>query len=162
MRPLFPIALVLATALSAPLPAQEGRRPSLTAIGDPDHGAHVLGPDGRAVYAFLTGEGIGGDGLDPLESCDTFCRDNWGLIPAEGAVTVGDGLYPDLAGTREVDGEPVLTYNDHLLFQFYRDAVGDRNGQGIFSFGGYWALLTPSGEPIRTGPMDEEHEQPPE
>lgn len=141
--------------------AQQDQSATLTATGNPDHGAYLIGPDGRPVYAFLSGEEVGGDGLDPLESCDESCRDNWNLVTVDGDVRVGDGLDPELASTREVDGETVVTYGDHPLFYFYRDVAGEPpEGQGIYSFGGYWALLTPYGNAIRTGSMPEVDQTP--
>lgn len=154
------IAALLLAVAAAPAAAQQDGTATLTAVPDADHGAHLVGPDGRAVYAFLTDIETGGDGLSPLDSCDTACRDNWPLVTVEGEVTVGEGLYADLAGTRQVEGETVATYNDHVLFQFYRDTAGDSEGHGVYSFGGYWVLLTPSGQPIRTTPMTEKENLP--
>ncbi|WP_292290366.1 hypothetical protein [Marivita sp.] len=136
--------------------AQDPETATLVAESNAEYGAYVAHSDGRPVYAFLTDYDIGGDGLDPLESCDIWCRDHWPLVKVERGIRVGDGLDPDLVETRSVGGEDVLVYAGRTLFHFYRDtAAGMPNGQGVYSFGGYWALITPSGSVIRTGPMDE-------
>ncbi len=117
-----------------------------------EHGAYVVGPDGRPVYAMLSADSVGGDGLDSLDSCSQMCRDNWPIVTAEEDIRVGEGVNPDLVGRTASDGQQVLTYADQPLFQFYRDVAGvEPQGEGIYSFGGYWALMAPSGRPIRSG-----------
>ena len=133
--------------------------PVLLAAPSAEYGAYVVARNGLPVYAMLTDVDVGGDGLDPLESCQAFCLDNWPLVTAEGDLRVGQGLDPDLLGTREVAGEQAVLYGDRLLFQFYRDVPGEEpEGHEIFSFGGYWSLLTPDGQPIRTNPIDDVEE----
>ncbi|ROT99489.1 hypothetical protein [Histidinibacterium lentulum] len=162
MRPLIPFVTGV-LALAAPIAsAQEQPDLALVVAEHEEHGLFLADGEGRPVYAFLNSEAIGGDGLDPLESCHEHCRDDWPLVTATGTVRAGEGVDPYLVGTRP-DGEAgeVVTYNDYELFYFHRDAPGTSpEGQGIFSYGGYWALLRPSGLAIRTGPMEERDQLP--
>ena len=50
----------------------------------------------------------------------------------------------------------MLTYADQPLFQFHRDILGEApEGQGIFSYGGWWALVRPDGSLVRSSTMPE-------
>ncbi len=157
MRPLAMTACALALCTASVSWPHHGMAQTLSAVESEEHGPYLAGPEGRPVYAFLTSVEIGGDGQDPLESCNEGeCRQNWPLVTVDGEVSVGDGVDAELAETMQVDGETVLLYADHPLFHFFRDMPGaPPQGQGIYSYGGYWALLTPSGQIIRTGPMDD-------
>jgi predicted lipoprotein with Yx(FWY)xxD motif len=137
------------------LAAQDADAATLTVTASDEFGPYIQGPDGRPVYALLTDLDTG-DGQDPLVSCEASCRNNWPVLTSDSEVTVGDELDAALADTLDQDGETVVQYADHPLFQFYRDRPGEEpQGQGIFSFGGYWALLSPSGETMRTDTMPE-------
>lgn len=156
-RPSTAFAMISAILLTAgAATAQTAAKPTLSAQASAEFGLHIVGPDGRPVYGFLTDKDIGGDGQDPLESCNTPCREDWSLVQADGDIRVGDFLSSDLVGRRTVDGGEVLTYNDHVLFQFRRDTVTEPpQGQGIYSYGGFWVLLAPSGYPVKTSVMEE-------
>ncbi|WP_166434049.1 hypothetical protein [Roseovarius spongiae] len=141
------LALML---LSSNLQAQD--LATLSLVTSEESGAYIVGPDGRPVYAMLSADSVGGDGLDSLDSCAQSCRDNWPLLTAQEDISVGEGVNPDLIGRTASDGQQVLTYADQPLFQYHQDvAGGEPQGDGIYSFGGYWALMAPSGRPIRSG-----------
>ncbi|ALG92358.1 MULTISPECIES: COG4315 family predicted lipoprotein [Actibacterium] len=145
-------------ACGTALAAQDAGAPTLTLAASEEFGPYVLGPDGRPVYAMLTELKIG-DGQDALQSCEVTCRDNWPVLIVDGDVTVGDGLDAAMADTLDWRGRKVAQYGDQPLFQFYRDQPGEEpQGQGVFSFGGYWALLTPEGKTLRTDTMPEQDE----
>lgn len=129
---------------------------TLTLAVSDTYGPYIVGPEGRPVYTMLT-KIEAGDDQDPLNSCNEACRDNWPVLSVkDDNIRVGDGLDPDLAATVAWHDMRVPIYADRALFLFHRDSPGkEPEGQGIFSFGGYWALLSPSGEPIRTDAMPE-------
>lgn len=157
MRPLILIVAGLLVLPATFASSQEQSSVTLIIAEDDELGPFVADDTGRPVYAFLTSETIGGDGLDPLDSCHEACRNEWPPVTVSGDVRVGDGVDPDLVGTRP-GGEAgmIVTYNDYALFHFHRDTSGEPpEGQGIYSYGGYWALLGPNGTAIRTGPMEE-------
>lgn len=116
-----------------------------------DYGEHVVGPDGRPVYAFET-ELRGGDGLAPLESCLDPCRERWPPVFSGTDIAVGEGLDPELAGTIEDQAGRVAVYAGEPLFYFFEDQPGQEPvGQAIHSFGGWWYLMRPDGKFIDTG-----------
>lgn len=121
-----------------------------------EFGDYIVGPEGQPVYAFLTNRGAS-DGQDPLDSCNADCREEWPPLVSQGEIRANEALDAYLVGTTEdEDGEPVVSYAGQPLFSFYRDEAGGApGGQGIFSFGGYWALLNPSGVPIRSDTIPE-------
>ncbi len=152
MRVSLMTAFAIAVGIAGSVWPQQGRAETLSAVLGEEYGAYVVGPDGLPVYAFLTSVAMGGDGEDPLDSCNAeACRQHWRLVTVDGEVRGWTRIW-----WKPVDGETLLLYGGHPLFQFYRDAPGEPpQGQAIYSYGGYWALVTPVGGTIRTGPMDE-------
>lgn len=147
---LMAVGLICAAGAS---PAQDRSAPTLSIGESEEHGPIIVGPEGRAVYTFITG-GEGGDNQVPLESCNDPCLERWPLLTVEGDVTVGEGLDPDLAATLEWEDSRVAVYDSRALFLFFRDEPGaEPEGHAISSFGGFWALIAPSGDAIRTGIM---------
>lgn len=128
-----------------------------TAVDD-DYGLHVVLDDGRPVYVMVTDQAHG-DGLAPLDSCYDRCLEEWPLVTVRGDVQdlqLGEGMDPALVDVSDWEDEQVLLYSGQPLFLFFRDEPGQPPaGQEIFSFGGYWALISPQGEPIRTGIVPE-------
>lgn len=152
--------LTLLTGLSAltasPAPAQQS--PALSVAASEADGTHLVGPDGRPVYVMLT-EGKAGDGEDPLASCGASCLQDWPLLVTQGEPRLGDGVDAGLVDTRPWRDVNVLTYADQPLFQFHRDRLdAPPEGQGIFSYGGWWALVRPDGSLVRSSTMPEHGE----
>lgn len=140
------IAVVSIHAASTGL--SQGAVEKLSIAESEQHGRYLVGPEGRPLYALLT-ERRAGDDLDPLESCEETCRDRWPLVVVENGLEAGDGLDPELLSTREVDNQKVAFVGEQPVFLFHRDhRGGEPQGHGVFSFGGYWALIRPSGEPV--------------
>lgn len=145
---------VLALAL---LPGQlwSQEQATLSVATGEDYGDYIVGPDGLPLYTLLT-DLEAGDGEDPLASCHEECRRNWPVLVAQDEMKAGDGLDPALLETIDWRGEEVVTYAGHPLFHFADDRPhGEPGGQGMFTYGGYWALLSPRGRPLRTDAMPE-------
>lgn len=162
MRPLasFPIFLAASLLISAASAhAQTDPRhiegSGLRTAVDDDYGLHVVLDNGRPVYVMVTDQAHG-DGRAPLDSCYDRCLEEWPLVTVKGDVHLGEGLDPALVEVSDWEDEQVLLYSGQPLFLFYRDEPGEQPvGQEIFSFGGYWALISPQGQPIRTGIVPE-------
>lgn len=136
-----------------PALAQDDARPTLSVVVSETFGPHLVGLDRRPVYAMLTDLETG-DGEQPLQSCGAGCRERWPVLTVAEDVGVADGLDPALAEAILWRGHRVASYGGHPLFLFNRDKAGEEPvGQGIFSFGGYWALVTPDGSTIRSDAM---------
>ncbi len=70
-------------------------------------------------------------------------------MAASGEVRVGDGLDPELADTVMHKGGEYVAYAGHPLFYFAQDeAGGPPQGHGIHTYGGWWQLIGPTGDPI--------------
>lgn len=116
-----------------------------------EFGEILVGPNGEPVYAFYT-DLPAGDGQAPITSCNAPCQVDWPLAVAPGEVAVSDRLDADLATTITWEGQEVAMYNSQVLFYFYQDIEAEEpQGQEIHSYGGWWYLLDPRGEPIVTG-----------
>ncbi|MBV7410081.1 hypothetical protein [Maritimibacter sp. DP1N21-5] len=151
----YPLSIPLVALLAATPPGQALSQEALTlgVTTNDEYGAYLVGPDDRPVYTLLT-DLEAGDGQDPLDSCNEECREHWPVLMVEDELRVDDGLDPDLAETMDWQGERVATYGGHPLFYFVNDGPHqDPGGQGMFTYGGYWALLSPEGRPLRTDAM---------
>jgi hypothetical protein len=149
MRTSLAAAIVLTLGHSAA--AQEG--PMLTIAETGEYGRYLVGPDGRPVYAFVTEDVRGGNDIAPITACIERCLEDWPLVtlPAPD-FTVAQGVDPVLAEPLEWQGDLVLVYNSRTMFYYFRDAPGEApQGQALHEWGGWWYLVRPDGELIRTG-----------
>lgn len=80
----------------------------------------------------------------------TFCVKVWPPLLVSGPPTVGKGLRGSLAGTvRRPDGSLQATYGGHPLYTWKGDtAPGMITGQALLNSGGYWYVVSPSGQQI--------------
>jgi predicted lipoprotein with Yx(FWY)xxD motif len=143
-------APILAAALALPAAAQE--TPLLDVAVSEDFGPHLVGRDGRPVYAFVT-DVRGGDDITPLLSCQERCLEDWPLVTAEGdRVPILDGVSRFLVDTIDWKGENVVVYASNALFYYFRDEPGgEPRGQEVHTWGGWWYLVRPDGDLIVTG-----------
>ncbi len=124
---------------------------TLSVAESDEYGAHIVGPDGRPVYAFVT-DVRAGDGLPPLESCNRRCRQDWPPVAITEEPELGPEIEEGLVDTVASEELRVLAYNGYPLFYFHKDAGADTpQGQQIHTYGGWWYLVAPDGEPIETG-----------
>ncbi len=174
MRPRtsFPILLAASLLVSASWanaqaqpqdsPSQDDLDDSLYVVADglrtavdEDYGWHVVLQNGRPVYAMVTDQAHGDD-QPPLESCNERCLQDWPLVTVEDDVDLGEGLDPALVDVKDWRGRQVVHYADEPLFVFFSDEPGQPPaGQEVFSYGGYWALISPQGALIREGMVPE-------
>ena len=119
-----------------------------------DHGLYLVGPNGSPVYTFISLTGRGTDGLPPLESCNERCRTDWPVVTVTERPQGSDALDDTLFATAQDGDARVAVYNAWPLFYFAgEDGDATPDGHAIHTYGGWWALLSPEGEPIRTGVM---------
>ncbi|MEY8839648.1 hypothetical protein AB9K41_11535 [Cribrihabitans sp. XS_ASV171] len=147
------VTAALATAfLSSPALAQSNDSGFGTRV-HPDHGRYIVDPQGRPVYAMIT-EGEGTDGLSPLRSCKQRCLTDWPFVTAADTPKAGARLDQALFDLVSWEGQDVVHYNGWTLFHFAMEDGDDiPDGHAISTYGGWWALVTPEGDPIRTGVM---------
>lgn len=150
-------AIALIAIVLGPFAAGAQETGPVLGIGISDeHGPYVTA-NGQPVYAFLTQDVRGGDGLPALQSCKQRCITDWPLLTTtRREVTVADLLDPDLATWVNWEGKRVVQYNSYPLF-FYaaEDPGGEPDGHAIHTYGGWWVLVAPDGEPISSGIVPE-------
>jgi Secreted repeat of unknown function len=117
----------------------------------PHFGLVLADGAGHSLYAFVP------DGGGP-NACTGACATTWPplRITIEGTLDSSPALDESLAGTepdpeRHAVGDRIAKFAGHVV-HVYRDdtAPGMATGQGVHSFGGYWYLIAPSGQLIRS------------
>ncbi len=146
------MAALASALLTSPALAQSDDSGFTTRM-HPEHGRYIVDPDGRPVYAMIT-QGEGTDGLSPLRSCKQRCLTDWPFVTADDTPAAGPELNREMFDRVSWEGQDVLHYNGWTLFHFAMED-GDEipDGHAISTYGGWWALMRPDGEPIRTGVM---------
>jgi predicted lipoprotein with Yx(FWY)xxD motif len=104
-------------------------------------------PSGRTVYDFSPDT--------PTSSACTkgLCVRLWPpLVATTTAPKVGKRLDASLVGTiRRPDGQLQITYGGHPLYTWIGDTTpGMITGQALLNVGGYWYVITPSGNQVTT------------
>lgn len=149
---LIATALAATTFFPAPVQAEE---PFLSVATDEELGQYIVGPEGQPVYIFDT-KASGGDGLPPLESCADRCRGTWPPLYIKPTntrdLTAEDPLKDELLEVVVEDERTIAIYDGQPLFQYaYEDQGDGPSGHARHSHGGWRMVLSPDGEPIRTG-----------
>jgi len=85
-------------------------------------------------------------------TCTSLCAKNWPpfTVSATDRLKAGAGVEGRLVGTLNLASHRlVVTYNRWPLYTYHDDvAPGMISGQGIDVNGGYWYLMSPSGDPV--------------
>jgi predicted lipoprotein with Yx(FWY)xxD motif len=110
-----------------------------------------LGPvladrDGMTVYLLTSDK--------PNTSlCNAQCLTYWPAVAAPKSAGNLPGITARLSTTKSTAGTPMATAGGWPLYTFVNDrAPGDVTGEGMASFGGVWYAVSPSGQPVRSGP----------
>ncbi|WP_410610753.1 SCO0930 family lipoprotein [Amycolatopsis sp. lyj-109] len=103
-----------------------------------------LGPvltdaDGRTLYLFTPDRKGSGK-----STCDGSCAQKWPPVPADGRITVADGIDPGLVGRiRRADGTAQVTVGGWPAYTYAAD--GEPGVAGGHGAGGTWYALEPNG-----------------
>jgi predicted lipoprotein with Yx(FWY)xxD motif len=155
-------AIVMLTGCSAaPRSRADGQRDALLELPVPTQvtlrtarasglGEIVVDSQGRALYMFAPD-------ASQRVSCVGGCAGIWPpLSLADGQwAAAGPGINPAQLSTLPDpnSGARIVTYFGHPLYRYSGDVTaGSANGQGLFTNGGPWYVLTPSGQPVTTNP----------
>ncbi|HET6793136.1 MAG TPA: hypothetical protein VFH45_01765 [Acidimicrobiales bacterium] len=114
----------------------------------PGLGTVLVNGDGRTIY-ILTSEAGGKVTCTDANGCTKYWPDT--ELPSGMTQPVaGPGVDASKLGTTKgASGDLYSTYGGYPLYTFAGDSgPGQKNGQGIKSFGGVWEAMTPSGMPI--------------
>ncbi len=133
--------------------AQSQTGDTLMLVETRDPGSYIADAEGMTLYAL-----VDETSMEALP-CNAECLALWPAYTGTEEVSMGEGtpLDPSLVGTTETeDGQSQVTYNDYPLYYFAEDQnAGDLNGQAQESFGGYWYVLSDTGEPLESDPATE-------
>jgi predicted lipoprotein with Yx(FWY)xxD motif len=112
-------------------------------------GTVLVNGQGLTLYMFVPDRQRG------QSTCYHSCASGWPPLRLPTGVTVpiaGDQANPSLLGTAtRKDGGQQVTYNGWPLYIWVGDTrPGQATGQGLNSLGGYWYVLSPKGQVIKT------------
>ena len=142
------VGMVMATGLAmAAGPSQKTTEShvQLTVAQKAPHGKYLTDSQGHALYMFST------DTPGQSSSCADACAQAWPPLTLSGtAASAGPGINQTMVGSiQRQDGATQVTYNGWPLYAFVQDkGPGQVNGQSKHGFGGDWALMSPTGEPV--------------
>jgi predicted lipoprotein with Yx(FWY)xxD motif len=152
--PLGRLALLLAAAglagtLAGPPAAMAeatGSSASGTLIRIIDHsryGPMLFDGRGQAIYGFTYDR-------RNRSRCYGACARAWPPVYTRGAPRAGRNIRRSLLGTtRRRDGRRQVTYNGHPLYFYANEGRRQVFCQRVFSFGGLWLVVRPSGRLLR-------------
>lgn len=86
-------------------------------------------------------------------TCVNACALDWPplTVPRGGDPSAGPGVDQHLIGTvaNPAGGPRVITYDGWPLYTYRDDpSPGVASGQGVYLNGGYWYVMSPSGQPL--------------
>jgi predicted lipoprotein with Yx(FWY)xxD motif len=137
------LAFVLAALAVAAAPAGATAGTLIRVIDSDGYGPVLHDGRGQAIYAF-TRDRAG------RSRCYGECAHDWPPVKTVGRPRAGRRVDPDLLGTtRRGGGSTQVTYRGRPLY-FYRNE-GRRQifCQRVFTFGGRWLVVRPSGRLVR-------------
>lgn len=107
-------------------------------------GTYLTDSSGKTIYMFAPD-------TTNTSTCYGACASAW--PPVAGSATAGSGVTAGMLTTiTRSDGSKQASYNGHPLYYYIGDSgAGQTNGQNSNANGGLWWVLTPAGDPIKTG-----------
>jgi predicted lipoprotein with Yx(FWY)xxD motif len=110
-------------------------------------GTVLVDGQGLTLYLFVPDKQSG------TSTCYNACAQGWPplLLPAGvSAPVAGSGVNSSLLGvTHRTDGTNQVTYNKWPLYLWVSDSEpGQATGQALNNLGGFWYVLSPSGNAI--------------
>ncbi len=116
--------------------------PTISLTNSSKYGEVVVAPSGMVLYAFTAD-------TSTKSNCSGACSSVW--IPfVASKVSVASGLHASLISyVNRGGGKMQVAYDGHPLYQFVDDTTaGVATGEGLHSFGGYWYVVSSSGNPV--------------
>ena len=126
---------------------KKGQRVVVDARSVPGVGTVLVTSDGYALYMFSADD-------QKRVTCTGVCAGTWPpLAIAWGtALVAGPGVKQSLlSSVPDPAGGRVVTYGGWPLYTYAADVEPDQaNGQDLDLNGGYWYVISPSGQPLET------------
>ena len=150
------LAVTLAAAgcggsAAAPAPATSGAGTvTIAAKALPRVGTVLVNAAGYALYMFVPDD-------QRQVTCTSLCAETWPPVRLRpgAALAAGPGVRQALLGSdADPAGGRVVTYHGWPLYTYTADVyAGQTTGQAIDLNGGYWYLIRPSGQVVKTQPQ---------
>jgi predicted lipoprotein with Yx(FWY)xxD motif len=116
----------------------------------PRVGTVLVNAAGDALYTFVPDD-------QRQVTCVSLCAGTWPPVRLRpgAALAAGPGIRQALLGSdADPAGGRVVTYHGWPLYTYTADVyAGQTTGQGIDLNGGYWYLIRPSGQVVKTQPQ---------
>jgi predicted lipoprotein with Yx(FWY)xxD motif len=140
------LAAALGALLVAPTGAMAGSPPRGTLIKILDHsrfGPMLFDRRGQAIYGFTYDR-------RNRSRCYGSCARAWPPVLTRGRPIAGRNVDRDKLGTtRRRDGRLQVTYDGHPLYFYVNEGRLQVFCQRVFSYGGLWLVVRPSGRLLR-------------
>ncbi|HMG65297.1 MAG TPA: hypothetical protein VK599_20300 [Streptosporangiaceae bacterium] len=138
-------------APAAPAPAGSAAGTlTIAAKSLPRVGTVLVNAAGEALYMFVPDD-------QRQVTCVSLCAQTWPPVRLRpgGGLAAGPGVRQALLGSdADPAGGRVVTYHGWPLYTYTADVyAGQTTGQGIDLNGGYWYLIRPSGQVVKTQPQ---------
>ncbi|MHB1860298.1 MAG: COG4315 family predicted lipoprotein [Solirubrobacteraceae bacterium] len=106
----------------------------------------TAGPKRLTVYAFARDKA-------GKSACNGGCTTIWPPLKAGGKLKGLGGVATTKLGTiTRADGEKQVTYYGHPLYYYAADtSAGEALGEGLYSFGAHWFVLSAKGAEVKKG-----------
>jgi predicted lipoprotein with Yx(FWY)xxD motif len=128
-------------------PSRAGTTVTISAKSLPSVGTVLVNAAGDALYMFVPDD-------QRQVTCVLLCAQTWPPVRLRpgAALAAGPGVRQALLGSdADPAGGRVVTYHGWPLYTYTADVyAGQTTGQGIDLNGGYWYLIRPSGQVVRT------------
>jgi predicted lipoprotein with Yx(FWY)xxD motif len=136
-------ATAIADAEPAGSQVREATLPTLK-VRTTRFGKILFAGNGRVVYGFTR------DRRNGPSQCYGDCAAAWPVYYASGTLKAGVGVKQSLLGTvRRRDGRRQVTYNGWPLYYYAHERAGEVKCQNVFTHGGTWLVVRPSGALLR-------------
>ncbi len=136
-------ALAFAVALLAAAPAASMGATLIKIIDSDGFGPVLHDGRGQAIYAFTRDR-------RSRSRCYGECAHDWPPVLTTGRPRAGRRVDSGLLGTtRRTNGTRQVTYNGRPLYFYVNEGRRQIFCQNVFSFGGRWLVVRPSGRLLR-------------
>jgi len=138
------LVLVAVAALSGfhPAPKPNAKPGTIVKTASSDYGEILFSGSDRAIYRF------GREGSSKPR-CYGPCAQAWPPVLTKGKPRARGGADASLLGvTKRSDGSKQVTYKGWPLYYYVNDPSGQAYCHNVTEYGGLWAVVQPSGEPV--------------
>lgn len=122
-----------------PTTTQEPTPGTIIKTGDSQFGPMLFDGNGQAIYIWELED-------SSTAECYGDCAVAWPPVLTNGAPIASENVNNELLGvTKRTDGTTQVTYNNHPLYYYAHEKVGEVKCHNISTHGGLWWVIQPNG-----------------